>query len=171
VNFVLTATALIIGALILFAPLSTAPPDLATAPAGATAADGSDQKVQTALTVQTAAPKRDITAAVREVTAYNVGDPAQTAGDPCIGASGKNLCQALESGIRTCAANFVPLGTRLRIDSIGSCVVEDRMHRRFSHRVDVAMKLAEKERAIRFGLRRLRVAVLDDHIRPPASVK
>lgn len=94
-------------------------------------------------------------AMVREVTAYNVGVPEQTSDAPCIGASGDDLCARVEKGERICAANFVALGTVLRIEGIGECVVLDRMHRRFANRVDVAMKEDEVGLAREFGVRRL----------------
>lgn len=98
---------------------------------------------------------------LREVTAYNAGDLAQCSDDPCISASGENLCETLALGYRRCAANFVPLGTRLHIDTLGEYVVVDRMHQRFSDRVDIAMMLDEKEQAKAFGVQRLRVTILD----------
>ncbi|MCF8139218.1 MAG: hypothetical protein K9K63_18090 [Desulfotignum sp.] len=98
--------------------------------------------------------------AIREVTAYNAGDESQCAGDPCISANGENLCEALANGLMRCAANFVPLGTRLLIENHGEFVVTDRMHPRYSHRVDIAMALEEKTRAKAFGVKRLRVTVL-----------
>jgi 3D (Asp-Asp-Asp) domain-containing protein len=103
---------------------------------------------------------------IREVTAYNAGDIDQCSGDPCISASGENLCDVLEMGYKRCAANFVPLGTRLHIESLGEFVVSDRMHQRFSERVDIAMKLDEKKLAKIFGVQRLRVTVLD----PPGKL-
>ncbi len=96
---------------------------------------------------------------VREVTAYNVGIPEQTSANPCIGASGKNLCRMVEAGRRVCAANFVALGTVLRIDNYGECVVLDRMHRRYSHRVDIAMREDEIGEAVNFGVQKLLVTV------------
>ncbi len=98
---------------------------------------------------------------VREVTAYNVGIPEQTSANPCIGASGKDLCRLVEAGRRVCAANFVALGTVLKIDNVGECVVLDRMHRRFSHRVDIAMREDEIGEAVNFGVRKLLVTVKD----------
>lgn len=91
---------------------------------------------------------------VREVTAYNVGVPAQTSENPCIGASGKDLCRLIDEGRNVCAANFVALGTVLHIEKYGECVVLDRMHRRFAHRVDIAMKEDAIEQARDFGLQR-----------------
>ncbi len=96
---------------------------------------------------------------VREVTAYNVGVPEQTSDNACIGASGKNLCNLVEAGRKICAANFVALGTILHIDNYGECVVLDRMHRRFSHRVDIAMRQDAVDAAIEFGLQKRVVAV------------
>jgi 3D (Asp-Asp-Asp) domain-containing protein len=91
---------------------------------------------------------------VREVTAYNVGVREQTSDNPCIGASGRNLCELVEREVKVCAANFVPLGTILRIEGYGLCVVLDRTHRRFAHRVDIAMRENEIEEARQFGLRK-----------------
>jgi 3D (Asp-Asp-Asp) domain-containing protein len=98
---------------------------------------------------------------VREVTAYNVGVREQTSDSPCIGASGKDLCRLVDEGQNVCAANFVDLGTVLRIAELGECVVLDRMHRRFSHRVDIAMKEDAVEEALEFGLQRRHVEVMD----------
>ena len=97
---------------------------------------------------------------VREVTAYNVGDPDQNWGDPCQSANGENICAALDSGSKRCAANFVPFGTILRIAHYGICTVTDRMNKRYTNRVDIAMKKDEKEKALRFGLQRLPVTVI-----------
>ena len=97
---------------------------------------------------------------IRVVTAYNVGDPDQTSGDPCISASGEDLCHALNSGKNRCAANFVPIGTELYIENLGIYQVSDRMHRRFKNRVDIAMKRDELKKAKVFGKKRLRVKIL-----------
>ena len=96
---------------------------------------------------------------IREVTAYNVGDPSQNYGDPCISANGENICVALDRGLRRCAANFVPFGTQLYIEKFGFCTVTDRMNKRYKSRVDIAMKLNEKARALKFGLRKLNVQI------------
>ncbi len=96
---------------------------------------------------------------VREVTAYNVGVPEQTSDNPCIGASGKNLCSLVDAGRKICAANFVKLGTVLHIDNYGECVVLDRMHRRFGHRVDIAMRQDAVDEAVEFGLQKRVVEV------------
>ena len=96
---------------------------------------------------------------VREVTAYNVGVRDQTSDDPCIGATGQNLCRLVARGEKVCAANFVAPETILNIEGYGECVVLDRMNRRFPHRVDIAMKTDEVEKALEFGLQWLRVRV------------
>ena len=65
------------------------------------------------------------TGMVRKVTAYNVGDPKQTHSKPCIGARGDNLCSLVTRGVNVCAANFVPLGSKLYVDKFGECIVVD----------------------------------------------
>lgn len=97
---------------------------------------------------------------VREVTAYNTGDRNQCDDDPCISANGRNICQAIARGEKQCAANFVPLGTRLLIENYGEFLVTDRMHPRFKNRVDIAMAKSEIKKARQFGLQRLKVTVL-----------
>ncbi len=96
---------------------------------------------------------------VRDVTAYNVGVRSQTSENPCIGATGVDLCRLVRQGWKVCAANFVPLGTILRIGEMGEFVVLDRMNRRFPHRVDIAMERGEVDRAKEFGRKRRVVAV------------
>ena len=96
---------------------------------------------------------------VREVTAYNVGVRGQTSDEPCIGAMGINLCRLVARGHKVCAANFVPPETILNIEGYGECVVLDRMNRRFAHRVDIAMRKNEVDRALEFGIQRRHVEV------------
>lgn len=103
---------------------------------------------------------------IREVTAYNAGDPAQTDASPCIAANGEDICLALEKGYNRCAANFVPLGTELQILSPKTgwefqCLVVDRMNSKHPNRVDIAMKVTEKDRAIKFGMQNLVVRILE----------
>lgn len=103
---------------------------------------------------------RIVRASIREVTAYNVGDPKQNHGNPCISANGENICLALNTGFKRCAANFVPFGTQLYIATYGICTVTDRMNRRYSNRVDIAMKMTEKDKALQFGLKKLKVTII-----------
>jgi len=97
---------------------------------------------------------------IRVVTAYNVGDPRQTDDTPCISANGENICRALANGEMRCAANFVPLGSRLHVDKIGVCLVTDRMNKRYRNRVDIAMHKNDYRKALRFGRQKLRVKIL-----------
>lgn len=104
---------------------------------------------------------------IREVSAYNTGDVNQGSGDPCISANGDDICEALEKGQDRCAANFVPFGTKLLLESLDrswrfQCVVVDRMNKRYRNRVDIAMKKDEKPRAIKFGVQELQVSILED---------
>ena len=105
-------------------------------------------------------PFEIISETIRFVTAYNAGDPNQTEGDPCISASGENLCDALESGEKRCAANFVPLGTALFIENYGRCLVTDRTNSRYRNRVDIAMQSDELKKAKQFGKQKLTVKIL-----------
>ena len=98
---------------------------------------------------------------IRNTFAYNVGDPAQCSGNPCISANGENICLALDMGYRRCAANFVDFGVRLFIQGVGECLVTDRMNSRYKNSVDIAMRLDEKERALKFGRQRLNVKILE----------
>ena len=97
---------------------------------------------------------------IRIITAYNAGDPTQNHGNPCIAASGENLCKALSTGKKRCAANFVPLGTKLYIEKYGIFEVTDRTNRRYRNRVDIAMKLDEIHKAKQFGRQKLNVKIL-----------
>ena len=101
---------------------------------------------------------------IRVVTAYNVGDSRQTDDTPCISANGENICRALAEGGMRCAANFVPLGSRLYVDKIGMCLVTDRMNRRYRNRVDIAMEKDEYRKARRFGRQKLQVKILDNNL-------
>ena len=98
---------------------------------------------------------------IREATAYNVGDPNQTDGSPCLTADGSNACEELAQGKKICAANFVPIGTKLVLRGLGTCTVKDRMNSRFKNRVDIAMPAHEKERAKKFGLQKVEVRILE----------
>lgn len=91
------------------------------------------------------------------LTAYNA-DPAQTDDTPCITTSGLNLCERNEEDI--VAANFLPMGTRVRIPELfGDRVfyVEDRMNARYRNRMDIWMK--EKAEAKQFGVQRATIEV------------
>ena len=98
---------------------------------------------------------------IRVVTAYNAGDARQTDDTPCISASGENICKALAKGKKRCAANFVPLGSRLFVEKIGVCLVTDRTNKRYRNRVDIALQRDEYHKARRFGRQKLTVKIID----------
>ena len=101
-----------------------------------------------------------VAARQRDISAYNAGDPSQTDNSPCLGASGVDICNLLDHDICVYAANFVPLGTYLNIEGIGECQVLDRMNKKYPNRVDVAMKLSDKEAAQEFGIQTRAVQIL-----------
>ena len=96
---------------------------------------------------------------LRVITAYN-SEPGQTDSTPCITANNFNLCEhGIEDSI---AANFLPFGAKVRIpDLFGDRVfiVRDRMHSRFSNRVDVWM--LEKADAINLGIKSTKIEILE----------
>jgi len=96
---------------------------------------------------------------IREVSAYNAGDENQCDEDPCISASGDNVCQLLEQGINVCALNGVPFYTILKVDSLGECVVLDRTSSKYAGRVDWAMKKNENVKALKFGVKKLNIII------------
>ncbi len=94
------------------------------------------------------------------LTAYS-SDVSQCDASPCITASGFNVCQ---HGIEdTVAANFLPLGAKIRIpEYFGNriFVVRDRMNPRYRNRIDIWM--ATRDKAIKFGLKRAAIEILAD---------
>lgn len=94
-----------------------------------------------------AAPRRSYRV---PITAYT-SEPAQTDDTPCVTASGLDVCERdIENVV---AANFLPLGTRVRIPELyGDRVfyVEDRMNKRYNYKMDIWMK--EKSNAKVFGV-------------------
>lgn len=105
-----------------------------------------------------AAAVNDQLGTIRDVTAYT-SRPEETDSTPCISADGSDICQRYAAGEGICAANFVPLGTRLAIEGFGECTVADRMNSRYQNRVDLyhGMDLAG---ARHFGTQRLNVSII-----------
>ncbi len=86
-------------------------------------------------------------------TAYN-SEPGQTDSTPFITASGSHV----RFGVL--AANFLPIGTRIRIPDIYGdqiFVVEDRMNPRYDKRVDIWME--DLQDARQFGVRTITIEV------------
>ena len=91
------------------------------------------------------------------MTAYT-SDPAQTDDTPCITASGMDVCERDQEDV--VAANFLPLGTRVRIPELyGDRIftVQDRMNARYDKRMDFWMK--DIKQAKKFGLKYATVEV------------
>lgn len=97
---------------------------------------------------------------IRHTTAYVAGEPSQTDDTPCIAADGTNICVELNRGEKICAANFVPIGTRLYIPGFGICTVKDRMNKRYRNRVDLAMETGRKREAGKWGKKPSEVHIL-----------
>ncbi len=96
---------------------------------------------------ENAAPRRSYTI---PITAYT-SDVAQTDDTPCITASGLDVCERDVENV--VAANFLPIGTQVRIPELfGDQVfyVEDRMNARYYYKMDVWMK--EYDEAKTFGV-------------------
>lgn len=88
------------------------------------------------------------------VTAYS-STPDQTDSTPFTMANGKHVYDG------AVAANFLPFGTLVRFpDSFGNKIftVEDRMHERFSDRMDIWMPT--RQEAINFGVRVITVEII-----------
>ena len=80
-------------------------------------------------------PDKVLDGTIREVTMYS-STPEQTDATPCIGANTQDVCVLWKAGQNLCATNAFPMGTELEIDKLGSCLVVDRMNKRFSERID-----------------------------------
>ncbi|MFH1661782.1 MAG: hypothetical protein ABIA02_01675 [Candidatus Falkowbacteria bacterium] len=96
---------------------------------------------------------------LHDMTAYN-SEVGQCDDSPCITANGFNVC---EHGIEdTVAANFLALGTKVRIPNLFNervFVVRDRMNYRYQNRMDVWM--LNRSDAVNFGLKTAVVEVLE----------
>lgn len=95
------------------------------------------------------------TTKVYEVSAYcHCAVCCGEAGQPT--ASGKMP----KVGVTVAAPRAIPFGTRLKIQNLGSRIVEDRAHEKYDHRIDVFM--ANHKEAKRFGVQKLKVTVYGD---------
>ena len=87
-------------------------------------------------------------------TAYS-STSDQTDSSPFTMASGKRVYDG------AIAANFLPMGTKVMLPETHGgkiFVVEDRMHRRFSNRIDIWMETEEE--AVQFGIKRIAMKIL-----------
>ncbi len=90
-----------------------------------------------------------------EVSAYTLGRIEENAGDPCVSASGLNLCN---DGKNTVANNCLEFGTKVKIEG-EIYEVQDRMNSRYGcENFDIAMD--NHSEAINFGRKTLEVSIL-----------
>ena len=89
-----------------------------------------------------------------EITGYS-STVDQTDDSPFIAADGTHVYDGMV------AANFLPFGTRVKIDGFGEKVftVHDRMNKRFSERMDIWF--SDRTPALKFGKRVLKVQILE----------
>lgn len=89
-------------------------------------------------------------------TAYN-SLKSQTDSSPWVTASGTRC----RWGVVAC--NFLPIGTKLKIEGFGKkiFVVEDRMAKRFKHRLDVWFP--KYKDAVKFGKKKVKYVVVAEH--------
>jgi 3D (Asp-Asp-Asp) domain-containing protein len=69
---------------------------------------------------------------------FYTSEARQTDASPEIAANGKNIWTLYKQGIKTCASNDYKLGTKLTIEGLGDCIVNDRMNSRYTgqNRID-----------------------------------
>ena len=112
-----------------------------------------EQAQDTVLTA-TAPMEEEVSRMTVDMTAYSSTED-QTDDSPFITASGAHVADGIV------AANFLPLHTHVKIPSLYGekvFVVEDRMNRRYTQRMDIWMET--REEAMRFGLKRVEIVVL-----------
>jgi len=87
------------------------------------------------------------------ITAYS-SEPWQTSGDPFVTAAGTHVRDGVV------AANFLPIGTRVRIPELYGdkvFVVEDRMNERYFYKMDIWMDNTPE--AVQFGLKHAEIEI------------
>lgn len=112
--------------------------------------------------IATSSPKK-VDKIIREsthtMTAYN-SEVGQTDDSPCTTANGFNVCK---HGIEdTIAANFLPMGTKVKIPNLFGervFIVRDRMNKKHPNRVDVWMK--DRHDAIKFGVKVAKIQIIE----------
>ena len=102
---------------------------------------------------------------IGEVTAYTSREE-ETDDTPHITASGHVVYWGMV------ATNAYPFGTKLRFPDVYGdkiFVVKDRMHSRFQNRIDIWFP--EYERAVQFGLKKIRVEIIREKRKPELALK
>ena len=89
-----------------------------------------------------------------EVSGYT-SEVAQTDSRPCEAADQTDICRRKAAGELICASNVFPLGSRIHVEGLGTCVVADRMNSRYKANVDwyfadkrLARKIGRKNRTV-----------------------
>jgi 3D (Asp-Asp-Asp) domain-containing protein len=109
-----------------------------------------DLEVPEQKTIHTVKAKQKIVA-----TAYS-STPDQTDNSPFTTANGKFVREGVA------AANFLKFGTKVRFPDVYGdkiFVVEDRMAKRNSHKIDIWME--SREQALQFGVKRVNIEILN----------
>ncbi len=112
------------------------------------------EKIEDSVLTATAPMEEEVKRMTVDMTAYSSTED-QTDDTPFITASGAHVADGIV------AANFLPLHTRVKIPSLYGekiFVVEDRMNRRYTERMDIWMET--REAALKFGLKRVEIVVL-----------
>lgn len=69
---------------------------------------------------------------VKATISFYTSEARQTDDSPEIAANGKNIWTLYKQGIKTCASNDYKLGTKLAVEGLGTCTVNDRMNSRYT---------------------------------------
>ena len=111
-------------------------------------------------------PYKDLTLveahrATYTTSAYNPV-PEQTSGDPCIAASGQNVCFPWNSkdDMGYAAANFLPFWTMIEIEGRVYIIV-DRVSEEYGDRIDIVFPADQIQEAKEWGLRYLEVIIYE----------
>ena len=83
-------------------------------------------------------PQNLVFAGSKTITAY-VSFEAFTDQEPCLSASGTDVCKEYAEGKKIIAANEYPFGTKLRIEGMGDYTVADRMAEKNYGKIDLYM--------------------------------
>ena len=91
------------------------------------------------------------------VTGYS-SRPEETDDTPEIGATGENIWELYKKGMKICASNDFPFNTLLTVENMGTCVVKDRMNKRYTgtNRIDWYFGY-DTNAALLHGIKRLHV--------------
>jgi 3D (Asp-Asp-Asp) domain-containing protein len=104
-------------------------------------------------------PDEEIEPRYRTVSAYNPV-PEQTSGDPCIAASGVDICAGMDEGRKFVATNELPFGSQVLIAGEEYEVV-DRTGSQYTYRYDIAFPADQIQEALAWGTPTLDVQIIN----------